>query len=366
VQPIELRQVRPDEYEIAHRVKIECGIGSLDSLESWRKMYIENPAIRWIDGTWPIGWLLVRGTEVGGYMGNIPQVYQHRHRHFVASTASGLAVIPSFRSHSFAIMKAFMSQSSELLLATTSTAQVTRLWSMFGMSPLPGADPRTASEFSLFSASAVSRRLRRRGFPRLAAQMLAEPAAMMLRLWTVRQGSHFPRGRNPALRTSSFDERFDTFWIEWSKRFTGLVAVRSRETLNWRFGHRLRRNGGAIVVQENDVGQLTGYAVLVGMGDEGQDDFRQYYLADILVMDDDMELMLALFKDVFRACAEDGMESLVFYELPKPYRDVLLSRGPETRSALGFYFAAHSVELNQLLRTPEGAYFSLFDGNNLM
>ena len=176
-------------------MKIECGIGSLDSLESWCKMYIENPAIRWTDGTWPIGWLLVRGTKWGLHGKHATSLSAPPEAR-CGIDRFGARVVSSFRSHSFAIMKAFMSQSSELLLGTTCTAQVSPLWSMFGMLPLPGVDPRTAFEFRLFGPSAVSRRLRRRGFPPLVT-VLAEPAAMMLRLWTMRHGSVFLPAETP-------------------------------------------------------------------------------------------------------------------------------------------------------------------------
>ena len=170
------------------------------------------------------------------------------------------------------------------------------------------------------------------------------------------------------LRTPTFDERFDTFWNEWGvSNSMGLSPSAAGKCRIGDLGIFCGITVGQSLLR-NDLGQLTGYAILVGVGDQSQVDYRQYLLADALVMDDDRKLMARICSGMssvhvrrmewnrsFSTSCRKRIAKFCCCTVQKPGAHWASISRPATR-----------CDWKHLLSNPDGAYFSLFDGTNLI
>ena len=104
---------------------------------------------------------------------------------------------------------------------------------------------------------------------------------------------------------TAFDERFDEFWQALSAHnHDRLLAIRSRDVLEWHFRYPLAR-GTAWVSTVTADDRLLAYAVFCRK-DVGGIDLRRVRLVDYQSRDGDMTPLLSILADVIERCRQDG------------------------------------------------------------
>ncbi|MFZ2988810.1 hypothetical protein, partial [Ideonella sp.] len=114
--PVSLRAAQP--YDHAAVQALLKGHGwPVRSRAGWDWAFSHNPAR--LATAAPLGWVLVQGDSLVGYLGNLPQTFSWRGETVRGATCTSYLVLPEHRSHSLGLMRAFFSQPEVQLFYTS-------------------------------------------------------------------------------------------------------------------------------------------------------------------------------------------------------------------------------------------------------
>jgi hypothetical protein len=161
----------------------------------------------------------------------------------------------------------------------------------------------------------------------------------------------------------TFDERFDDFWADLRKCSQHLLlAVRTREVLEWHYKYALSDNRVWIVTVV-DRSRIVAYAIFDKK--EYPSGLKKVRLVDFVSLDGGTTLLAPLLVWALRKCREDGVHKLVsigrwlakgeWLESIAPYRGKL--------PAWMYFYRANSPGLAERLRDGTAWAPSLFDGD---
>jgi hypothetical protein len=339
---------------------------SARSYEDWRATWTGNPVYRQGGGQWPIGWVLETADgRIVGSIANIPLAYQLRGRKLRAATSRAWIVDAGYRSYSMALMSYLMRQKDiDLFICTTvnsASEPSYRLGFQFSRVPVGTWDK---SEFWItnyrgFSKSALTMK----SFP--LAKVMSSPVSAALFCWD--------RVRYPELRTNGatselelccrFDRRFDDFWEELKNQKQHLLAVRTRETLEWHFRYSLmHQNVWILAISKSS--RLIAYAIFDRL-DNSSMELKRIRLVDFQALDGcEKELGSALCW-ALRKCREEGIHVLEnggccfdrqsLPQIPIPYQ--------RSMGYWMYYYRAPEKTLSETLLSPKAWAPSFFDGD---
>src|SRR4029077_6899367 len=236
-----------------------------ESYPGWMHLWTNNPAYREIRDQFPIGWVLENGDgAISGYLGNIPLHYEFEGQKLLAATTRAWVVDTAYRTYSPLLLGTYFEQRKvDLFLNTTINALAAPAYAIFDGIPVPvGAWDRT--RFWITSPRGFTESLlRKRGWT--MAEPLSYPLSAGILLGDQIRRRRFEQYSNDVTVGSSagFDDRFDVFWADLRrKKRDVLLAVRSREVLQWHFEFALLQNAAWIYVVEGKSGLLA-YAVFL-------------------------------------------------------------------------------------------------------
>jgi len=240
-----LREATFEDYDQIAQLQKRNNLLPIKSDEEWRHLWIDNPAYATFPDKLPIGWILeTNQATVVGYLGTIPLWYELGERVILAAAGYSWVVDEGYRSLSPLLMEQYFSQPEiELLLIATVNSAAADCFSMFDAIRVPvGEWDRTSFWITNYRGFARSW-LAKKNIPR--AEFLcrfAEPMAFATAL------VHDPKLRREcrgvrAEACSRIDDRFDLFWNEQRRRRQHVLrSVRTTETLEWHYGHAVRKN----------------------------------------------------------------------------------------------------------------------------
>jgi len=162
----------------------------------------------------------------------------------------------------------------------------------------------------------------------------------------------------------SFDERFDSFWLELKKRDVNLLlAVRTREVLQWHF-QRWISNGSALVVTVSRNGRMIAYAIFCRY-DKPHLRLRRLRLVDFQALDDSRDALLASVQRVLQRCRKDHVHMFETIGFQPNGSTVIQDMAPHARSLPGwlYFYKATDPELAKQLNDPSVWNASWFDGD---
>lgn len=336
------------------------------SYEDWLAIWTGNPVYKQTGGQWPIGWVLeAEDGRIVGSISNIPLAYQLRGRRLHAATSCSWVVDTAYRSYSMPLMSYLMRQKGiDLFICTTVTAASEPSYrDAFQFSRVP-VGTWDKSEFWItnyhgFSQSALTMK----SFPLL--KVMSSPVSAALFCWD--------KVRGPELRTngatseielcSRFDSRFDDFWEELKRQKQHLLAVRTRETLEWHFQYSLtRQNLWILAISKGS--RLVAYAIFDRL-DHPTLGLKRVRLVDFQALNGHEKVLGSVLCWMLRKCREERVHILenvgccvdwqALPQIPAPYR--------RTLGCWMYYYKAVSKSLSETFLSPKIWAPSSFDGD---
>ena len=381
-----LREAHFEDYDQIAGLESRFGL-TIKPYEQWVHLWQGNPLYRELKTGWPIGWVLENEDgKIVGSMGNIPFSYElDGERILVASGRSWVADL-AYRSASLLLLDSLIGQRYvDLYLNNTvgdnSVATVTALecsrvpvgvWDevaywitnylrcfqdMVAMKNYrltsPFAYPSWEGSWTHLKAmrAQLSKPL---SYPLAAAAFLKDHLAKT----SLREGDVEVKA------CSDFDDRFDIFWEDLKKKNRhSLLAVRTREVLDWHFKYALLGNQLWIVTVV-DGSRLVAYAIFKKMLNRGSG-VKQVMLVDYQSLEASTSMLEPVLSWTLRRCQSEGVHMLEhtgrwlekgeFIETAAPYRRKL--------STWTYFYRANNPELRELLNDRQVWAPSLFDSD---
>jgi hypothetical protein len=362
-----LREVRFEDYlpiaALASKFHLQT-----ESYAGWTHLWVNNPAYREIKDKFPIGWVLEnRDGAISGYLGNIPLYYEFEGKRLLAAAGRSWVVETAYRLYSPLLLETyFLQQNVDLFMNTSINSKSAPAYSMFEGVPVPVGDwdrtrfwitsPRGFAESLLRNKSwAMARAL---SYPLSAGIFLRN----QLRPKRLKKNSNKVRVFSPA----GFDDRFDVFWAALRKKKSGmLLAVRSREVLDWHFKFALLQNAAWVYAVEGD-SALAAYAVFLRQ-DNPEFGLTRVRLADFQCLDQEQApaLLTAMLQVAFDRCRQESIHMLELIGLPPHLEKEVERASPETRQLLNWMYCykARDPVLAQKLKSAAVWEPALFDGD---
>jgi hypothetical protein len=360
-----LRAASFADYDRIARVEAANGLRPR-SREQWEHLWRNNPAYRAAPG-WPIGWVLEdAGGSVVGSLGNLPSLYEFRGQTYVAATGRGWAVNPHHRSFSILLLAEYMRQrQADLALMTTPSPTAGAVCTRFGFQPVPvGRWDRAA--LWVTNAAGLARSFLSSKVPAAVAGFLGPLVAAPLGVaGAVRfRASRRSRARYDLDWPAQFDDRFDAFWQALrAARPDVLLAVRSRETLDWHF--RLALAGQRLwILAAHQGARMAAYAIFERRDCRSTGSSR-VLLIDFQSLVEDADLCAAMIAHALDRCIRERVDVLENAGGWIEQR-ALLNRPAPFHRKLGtwcYLYCAHRPELRQLLENAACWHPTYFDGD---
>lgn len=366
--PTKLREAAFSDYEAIADLKRRGGI-VVDSIENWRHLWVQNPALCHIGGL-AIGWVLETQGRIVGYLGNIALLYRFAGKTLTAVTGTGFVVDPEYRAMSLTLDSAFYRQRSvDLHLATTAVEAVGRMAVAFRSAPLPQPDFDAILFWVLQPypfAQAVAKKLELApafmGVSSVLASLAVQSDRIVRRRWPRQCAADLEIAE---ISVTEIDDEFQTFWEEKSTE-PRLYADRSSAALRWHFnvpGYR----GKVRILRCRRHGELTGYAV-VRNDPARPDGVRATVVTDLIARHGDEETLRALFVAIFEIARRADSCVLEVMGFPPNIRKVLLESKPYVRKlpSCPYYYRANDPILRDALSNAEAWYACAYDGDRTL
>lgn len=363
---VRCRPATLDDYEGIHALELQYGLG-IRNYEEWAHLWVNNP-LRRGRGDLAIGWVLENEQgQIVGSIGSIPFEFELAGRSLVAGTSSGWVADQSYRSYALLLLDRFLSQPNvDLHLCVSPSAQAEPAVALHSERVPVGiwnrvafwvTDPRSFVDSTLARQQVPSRRLLR--YPMWGAVALREAAR--------------PDRLKAALRTAprrevgtciAFDERFDAFWKTMRAAQRGrLLAVRTREVLEWHYKRPLAHDGAWIfTVCEGD--RLLAYAVFCRKN-VAPIGLRRMRLVDYQSLDGAPELFLPMLQEALARCRAERiavLESIGWQLEPGQLLD-RIAPWFRTMASWQYFYRAEGPELASVLRSREVWRPTQYDGD---
>ena len=381
-----LREARLEDYEQIAALESRFGL-TAKPYNEWVHLWQGNPVYRGLKTDWPIGWVFEdQDGKIVGSVGNIPLLYElDGRRILVASSRSWVADV-EYRSVSLLLLDNLIRQRQvDLFLSNTVGDKAVAAITAYGCSPISvGIWDEVAywiTNYRGFFQSIVAmknyRLTRPFAFPswegswtRLKAlrarlsKPLSYPLSAAAFLKDRLAKTSVREGEVEVKLCTDFDDRFDSFWEEVKRNNRHLLlAVRTREVLEWHFKYALLGNRLWIVTAV-DGPRLVAYAIFEKSVNP-RSGFKQVNLVDYLSLEDGTSMLEPLLAWTLRRCRSEGvhvlehtgrwMEKGEFIETAAPYRRKL--------GTWSYFYHTNNPELRVLLNSRQVWTPSLFDGD---
>lgn len=360
------RRTTLSDYARIHALERRYDMGFRGSAE-WSHLWIENPVCKRAPDL-PIGWVLEDDRDgIVGSINSVPFGFELDGAQLIAATGSSWVVDARYRGYAPLLLDRFLTQPGVDLYLCVSPNRHAEPVVLRQCERVPvGVWNRAAfwiTDYQGFAASVLAKRKARfRGLLRYPVQV-ALRLVDGLRRNTLRVASK----RHPNLdigTCTGFDDRFDVFWHEVRERQRHrLLAVRSREVLEWHFKHPLARHVAWITTLcENN--RLIAYAVFCRK-DVAVIGLRRVRLIDYQSLHGDASLLIPMLAQEVERCRRDGTAVLesIGWGLD---RGALMDRiAPYTRTmpSWQYFYKAATPDLVRRCKDPSLWAPSQYDGD---
>ncbi|HEX2721551.1 MAG TPA: hypothetical protein VHM24_01435 [Gemmatimonadaceae bacterium] len=333
----------------------------------WKWLWAENPALDDPSRRPPVGWILEYQGSAVGFFGNIAMRYRFGDETLLAAVASSWGVERRFRSHTGELAKHYFGQdAADILLATTASRSVGRIFSRGGAVPMPLPDYRDVLYWVLEPRGFLRAALRRTGLPSALAIPAVLAGAPAVKLFLRLQGGLPHARRHQTAEVIPLDTVGAEFDDLWSRKSSDgrLYAYRNARELRWHL--KLHEERGKLTLfASRRGGLLAGYLVLVREETPGIG-LTRAKIVDLFVADDDP----AIIEELMSAAANEArvrhchvLEAVGF---PAMIRTQLRKLKPFTRRFPDFpmHFKARAPAVHAALQRTVSWYPTLYDGDS--
>ena len=367
---LKLREVRFEDYPHVAALASKNHL-YVESYPEWTHLWTNNPAYREVKDKFPMGWVLENGEGgISGYLGNIPLSYELEGKRLLATATRAWVVDTACRPYSPLLLGTYFQQPNvDLFLNTTVSAEAAAAYSIFqGIRVPAGAWDRSLYWITHHQGFAESF-LRTKGVA--MAKPLSYPLSVgvFLRDQATLKGSRVQGNRTAVtvLPCASFDDRFETFWADLrQKKSNLLLAVRSREALEWHFRFPLLQNGAWIYTVEGAAG-LAAYSVFLRQ-DNLETGLKRVRLADFQCGEQERapDLLAAMVQAALDRCRQESIHMLELIGLAPELERKLEGLSPHRRVLPNwlYFYKANDPSLAERLKNAAVWEPSLFDGDS--
>ena len=358
-----LREASFGDYEQIAALESRYGLGIL-SPEPWRHIWLSNPEYRDLHGRWTIGWVIEdEKGQIVASIGNVPLSYELAGRKILAvSGRSWIADLP-YRSKALSLLDRVINQPNvDLYLNNTVSPESVNAVSVFDCLRVPvGLWDESAFWITSYQEF-VKRILDKR------THGLAKPLSYPLSVAAFLKDQLTSKGlrlRDVEVKSVvAFDDRFDDFWTD-LKRMNPrlLLAVRTREVLEWRFKCALRESRLWIATVV-DNSRLAAYAIF-DRQDSSAFGLTRMRLVDFQSLDGTTALLEPFLCWALRKCRNQGIHMLEVVGRWLEKGEFIETVAPQRRKleSWRFVYRANNASLATTLRDPRTWAPSLFDGD---
>lgn len=358
------RQARFEDHRQITELQARYGM-EVETYETWVHLWAGNPACKDFPD-WPIGWVLENeDSQVVGYVGNLPSLYELGNQRVVVTSTRGLVVDIGYRNYSLPLLSHFFNQRQvDLFLDTTVSAGALKAHEIFRAQRVPAGMWDRAffwiTNYGGFSASLLARKQVR------CARGLRPPVSAGLFFRDVLEGRLLKTRRNgiEPMSCTSFDERFEDFWQKQRNTCSHrLLANRSQQMLDWHFKHPLAHDR-AWVLTIGNAGGLAAYAIFLRQ-DNPVFSLTRMRLVDFQVLDGNTELLAPIICQALARCRQEGIHMLEAIGFAPDKQRIIDSLSPHQRalSSWRYFYKTGARELAESLKNPQVWDPSCFDGD---
>ena len=278
--------------------------------EEWEHLWTNNPAYRPFGNAWPKGWVVQRqDSKIVGYLGNIPLFYEFGGQRLLTAAAHAWVVDIHYRPYSLALLDLYFSQKRvELFLNATVGPAGHDSFNEFHSPRVPVGD-WGRSVFSITNCQGFSAAwLAKKAVPMkkplsygLGGALAITQALSFRSLPGNSRGETFHLSKN-------IDARFDVFWECLRKKNPHLLlAVRSREVLEWHFRYPLRSDQVWILTAGTD--PIIAYAIFLRY-DNPAASLTRMRLIDYQALDGTTALLAPMLSWAREKCRRENIHML--------------------------------------------------------
>jgi hypothetical protein len=366
LQSVKVREASFDDHQaissLESRYKLET-----KSYEEWSHLWLGNALYQELRGAWPIGWVLeTEDRRIVGHIGNIPRWYEFEGQRIIAAATHAWVVDSSYRAYStFLLDRYFRQENVDLYLGTTVNSHSSKALAAFNLPRVPvGAWDRSAFWITHCRGFATSW-VTMKALPLARPLSYALSAALVIKNLSARRVLNGNRNGVDIDFCNSFDDRFDTFWDALKRKNCHvLLALRSRETLEWHFKFAMLQNKVWILTAKNG-SNLAGYAIFCRQ-DSPSVGLKRIRLVDFQVLDGNTTALLPMLSKALKRCREEGIHMLEVIGFRPDIETVIESLAPQQRQLPSwlYYYKAQNQALAGKLANPMVWNPSCFDGDS--
>ena len=358
-----LREVSLGDYEQIAVLESRYGLVT-GSAEQWRHIWLNNPEYKRLQPHWAIGWVIEdQNGQIVASIGNIPLSYELAGRRILAVSGRGWVADVPYRSKALSLLDNVINQPDvELFVNNSVNSNSANALNAFDCSRVPvglwDGSAYWITNYQGFVECILAPKTR--GMAKPLSYPLSAAAFLKDRLTT----SGLRAGDVEVKFVAAFDDRFDDFWTD-LKRMNPhvLLAVRSREALEWHFKYALLDNR-AWIATVLDGARLVAYAIFE------REDTRAFgltrmRLVDFQSLDGSTALLEPLLCWALRKCRNEGLHLLEIVGRWLEKGEFIETVVPHKRKldAWRFVYRANNSSLATTLRDPRAWAPSLFDGD---
>jgi hypothetical protein len=305
---VRLRNASFEDYPRIARLQSRYFV-KVESLEEWKHLWLGNSLYRELERHWTPGWVIEdQNREIVGSIGNIPLLYEFDGNRVIAATGRGLVVEPEHRSSTLPLLDRVINQPGiDLYLNNTVTEVSLDLVDFFECQRVPAGKWDEMALWITHYREALEIFLHKKRI-RLAAP-LSYPISSAAYLYDKLRMKSLREGSSQVESCPGFDQRFDDFWFDLRKNSPDrLLAVRSREVLQWHFHHALLNNQLWIAAVSSGR-SLAAYAIFL-RSDDADLGLKRVQLVDYQSLDGSSDPLMPILCWALRRCRKERIHIL--------------------------------------------------------
>ena len=364
----QLRELSLEDYPHVSALESQYGLG-LKTYDQWSHIWVNNPAYQELRKNWPIGWVLENeNKQIVGAHENIPLLYEFKKKRIIAAAGRGLVVDSRYRGYAlWLLMTLFEQKNAEMCFDTTANYETAQDDKAVGALPVPvGAWDRNVFWITNYhgSLSIWLKRQMPKGIWRLVEPLsYALTPALFLKDMLARTALRRLSSGLAVECCTAFDDRFDNFWEDLRKENADLLlAVRSREVLQWHFAYALLQKR-LWIWTINQGSRMAAYAIFLKT-DNAKSGITRVSLVDFQALGGNAALLLPMLSAALEKCRREGVHVLenVGFSFEKSGINNL---APYRRSECYWthFYKARDRDLAEILSKPGAWAPSLYDGD---
>ena len=360
--------IREAKYKDYPKIKILAQKYNLSIYEKkeWEEIWINNPYIKDINTSWPIGWVIEDKDKIVGHLSNIPTEYYFNNKNYIGSIISCWVVEPEYRVHSIKLIKKYHDQEKrDFFIATTSNIKTAKTLKAFGWQEMPNLNFNSKLNIIL-NFKRIFKAYMKKKFN--ISSIFILPFFYLLNIFMFYKINKW-RNINQDDNLKYFDKfnsNFDELWKNLKIKNKNLFQFnRSSTWLNWHLNNVAKYKNLSIIVKKEE-NKIIGYAITIYKHDKNLN-IKKAVLIDINVLNEDEKTYKNMITASIKKSQNDKCDLFQISGFNHLKRKIMLQLNPfKTKNKFSpFYFFTKDDHLKKNLEKKESWEPSEIDGDSI-